>query len=84
MARQVYSVRDDDVLETAEELMQRNQVRRVPVVDGEGHLQGILSLNDLARHAGGSWGRSADGLSRDVVVKTLAAICTPPVADKST
>lgn len=81
MARQVYSVRADDALEVAEALMQRIQIRRVPVVDGEGHLQGILSLNDLARHARAASGQKPDGLSGDTVVKTLAAICTPPVTE---
>jgi CBS domain-containing protein len=32
--------------------MQAHKVRRLPVVDVEGHLEGILSLNDIATHAG--------------------------------
>jgi CBS domain-containing protein len=83
MARQVFSVRDEDGLETAEALMQRIQIRRLPVVDGDGRLKGILSLNDLARHARPGARRRSDGLSGDLVVKTLAAICAPPAAASS-
>jgi CBS domain-containing protein len=84
MARQITSVREDEGLDTAEALMQRIQIRRLPVVDGDGHLKGILSLNDIARHFHPGAGRKSDGLSSDVVIKTLAAICTPPVTASRT
>jgi CBS domain-containing protein len=84
MAKQVRGVREGDALEVVEALMRGAQVRRVPVLDGEGRLRGILSLNDLARHAhrpawilGFKLGRKGDGLSNDSVVGTLAAICQP-------
>ncbi len=38
---------DDDSIEHAEEIMAENQVHRLPVVDHENHLVGILSLGDL-------------------------------------
>jgi CBS-domain-containing membrane protein len=53
------------------------RVRRVPVLDAEGRLKGILSMNDLTRHAHRAVGRWNNGLSIDSVVKTLAAICEP-------
>jgi CBS-domain-containing membrane protein len=53
------------------------RVRRAPVVDADGRLKGIVSMNDLARHARRSSGRKADGLSGDSIVQTLAAICMP-------
>jgi CBS domain-containing protein len=42
---------DDDV-EVARQLMQEHQIRRLPVLDHNGHLVGIVSLGDLAVHAG--------------------------------
>jgi CBS domain-containing protein len=39
----------DDV-QVAIHLMQQHQVRRLPVLDPEGRLAGILSLGDLVRH----------------------------------
>jgi CBS-domain-containing membrane protein len=77
MARQVHGVHESDLLEAAEELMRRVRVRRLPVLDGDGRLKGILTMNDLARHAHRSGGRKANGLSSDSVVQTLAAICEP-------
>lgn len=69
----VVSVRMDDPAQVAERLMEEHQVRRVAVVDGEGRLVGVLSLNDLARAAG----RYPRDLSNDEIVKTLMAISTP-------
>lgn len=83
MAKQVHPVHDGDRIDVAEDLMRRVRVRRVPVLDGEGRLKGILSLNDLARHAHGSIGRKADGLNGDSIAKTLAAICEPPARPKA-
>jgi CBS domain-containing protein len=49
MTRKVVSCRpDDDVGEVAQR-MATHAVRRLPVVDGDGRIRGILSLNDLAR-----------------------------------
>ena len=35
------------------DVMERNQIRRVPVVDATGRCVGIVSLADIARHASG-------------------------------
>lgn len=77
MARTVYSVSERDSVDAVEALMRRAQVRRVPVLDGDARLTGIVSMNDLARHALRSSSRTADGLSSNHVVQTLAAICEP-------
>jgi CBS domain-containing protein len=77
MAKQVHGVRENDPLEVVETLMRRVRVRRVPVLDADGRLKGILSMNDLTRHAHRAVGRWNNGLSVDSVVKTLAAICEP-------
>ncbi len=74
--RSVVSVQGDASIETAESLMQRMQVRRIPVVDREGRIQGILSMNDIARRAERTGGR-AHGLSGDYVAQSLSAISQP-------
>lgn len=74
MAHEVFSCHAQDAVEAAERLMAEKQVRRVPVVDGEDMLVGLLSLNDIARH--GASDRKKDGAER-AVVQTLAAICQP-------
>lgn len=44
--------REDDSVESALESMRRQQVRRLPVVDEEKRLVGMLSLGDVATKAG--------------------------------
>jgi CBS domain-containing protein len=75
----VVTVRPEDTAQTAESSMQRHQIRRLAVVDGNGRLVGMLSLNDLARSAG----RNNRDLPPDEVVRTLAAICQPRAANRS-
>lgn len=74
MAKQVFSCRPEDSVDAAEDLMGQKQIRRVPVVDGDGRPVGVLSLNDLARDV--SRAREKDGVGRKLV-QTLAAICQP-------
>jgi CBS domain-containing protein len=50
-SRDVVVAREDDTLLHAEILMHDAQVRRLPVLDAEGHVVGILSISDLARRA---------------------------------
>jgi CBS domain-containing protein len=42
---------DDDDLAAAVHLLEKNRVRRLPVLDRKEHLVGILSLSDVAQHA---------------------------------
>lgn len=45
---------DDDSIDDARDKMETMQVRRIPVVDHEQHLVGIVSLGDLAVKTGDS------------------------------
>ncbi len=49
MTTPVHTVRPDADLTAARELLREHRIRRLPVVDGEGRLVGILSIDDLAR-----------------------------------
>ena len=73
MARSVASVHADDLVESAEALMRESQVRRLPVLDAEDRLVGVVSMNDLARLASRARRSAVD---RELV-RTLAAICQP-------
>lgn len=48
MSRDVETCYEDDLLEDVAEKMQDTQVRRLPVLDRQEHLIGMLSLGDLA------------------------------------
>jgi len=48
MTREPHTCREDEDLQTALERMEHNQVRRIPVVDRNGMLTGIISQADIA------------------------------------
>jgi CBS domain-containing protein len=50
-SRRMYAARTSDTLDFAHELMCKHRVRRLPVVDADGHLIGIVSIADLVRAA---------------------------------
>lgn len=80
MHHDVLTCRESDELDTAHRAMVWGQVRRLPVVDEQRRVVGILSLNDLATAM-----REHDaplGLRPVDVARTLQSICAhrPPVA----
>ena len=75
MTGQVYSVNSEDDIDQALEAMQEHKIRRLPVVNAEGELEGILSLNDVVLNAKGK----GDSIAYRDVVKTYQAICQHPV-----
>lgn len=62
----------EDSVEDVERIIHDHQVRRVPVVDAQRQVIGIVSLNDLARRAAGKRIKGEHAL-----VETLAAVCKP-------
>jgi CBS domain-containing protein len=76
MSRDLCVCSPSDSVESAERLMRSRKVRRVPVIDAERRLVGILSLADVVRAAdNGRGGRKA--VAPDEVAATLADICQP-------
>jgi CBS domain-containing protein len=73
MASEVCTCREDDDLRTVHATMRDNQIRRLPVVDEEQRLVGLVSLNDLAVEAFGSRSSAAVRRQRDVA-KTLSMV----------
>ena len=51
MSTDLHTAQPDDDLEFIEQLMERFQVRRVPIVNDQNVLVGFISTADLARHA---------------------------------
>jgi CBS domain-containing protein len=56
-----------DATTAALKTMQEHQLHRLPVVDDEGHLQGIVSLNDIVTHKGAA--------NATQIANALAGIC---------
>jgi CBS domain-containing protein len=48
MAHKAITCRTEDDVHSVIDLMRENAIRRVPVVDSDGRLRGIVSLDDLA------------------------------------
>jgi CBS-domain-containing membrane protein len=73
MASHVFAAMPEQTLADVEQLMANHQVRRIPIVDGEGRPIGIVTMNDLA----------IESVQPDTPMKhapsklahTLAAIC---------
>jgi len=49
------------------------------VINSEGELEGILSMNDIVLSAKASDGKAGDSIGYGDVVKTYQAICQHPV-----
>jgi CBS domain-containing protein len=52
MSKPIVYARADEDVEDALRIMERNQVRRLPVIDENKRLAGILSLGDISQKAG--------------------------------
>jgi CBS domain-containing protein len=65
----------DDDIHSALKTMRREKVRRLPVVNRAGALEGILSLNDVVLRAEKGDGRMHPELTYDDVVHTFQGIC---------
>jgi CBS domain-containing protein len=77
MAKQVYTCRPGDSLAKVERTMREARIRRLPVVDEDGTLVGMISLADLANEAARKRAASRQVITGSEVGDTLAAICEP-------
>lgn len=67
MTREIFSCRPDDNVEEAISTMQRQQIRRIPVVDDNGHIVGIIAQADIATRL----------RAPDKVAETVAEVSRP-------
>jgi len=74
-SHRVVSARPDDSVEQVAEMMRAHQIRRVPVLDGQGEPVGMFALGDLARR--GTKQTGYGDLSADTIAQTLTAVSTP-------
>jgi CBS domain-containing protein len=75
MARDVRTCHPADATIVAERMMREARIRRLPVVDDEGKLVGMLTLADLAREAAREQCSPRKQVTGDEVGITLASIC---------
>lgn len=77
MSKQVKTCRPTNSLATAERTMREARIRRLPVVDENGELVGMISLADLAQEAARKRAATSQEITESEVGDTLAAICEP-------
>src|SRR6185503_13260431 len=68
--REVQTCAPDDGVDAAMAIMRRAKVHRLPVVAGEGKLEGIVALNDLVLAAG----RKKGEIGYEEVMNTIKAV----------
>lgn len=71
MTRRPFVCGPDDPLETVMSLMAQHKVRRLPVVDGDGELVGLISLADITL-----WGVTDGGVRLEQVVAAWRCLCS--------
>jgi CBS domain-containing protein len=74
MSREVHSLGPSDSPKQAAMMMREKQIRRLPIVDKDGVLVGMLSLNDLAKATESG---KAGPIESAEVSETLRKICAP-------
>ncbi len=73
--RPLYTCNEQDDIKTALKIMWAQKVRRLPVVNGTGQLQGILSIDDVIVLAErGMRGQGSPELSYDDAMNALKAV----------
>ncbi len=71
---EVHGVHAATDLRDALDLMKREQVRRLPVTDGNGVIEGVLSLNDVIQSVSTPRRRAQSALTAADVLDTLKSI----------
>ncbi|NLW86969.1 MAG: CBS domain-containing protein [Planctomycetes bacterium] len=75
MSKALHFVNDQTDIEEVESVMKEYKIRRLPVVDENRKLKGIISIGDLATHLHGLW-------KEHHVAETLEAVSTGPESSK--
>ena len=79
MARDVKCCSARDTPAMVQALMQQYRIRRVPVVDEQKRLLGIITLGDLAYAMSSQQTLGGDGMTWTAIAHTLAAVSEPRV-----
>jgi len=83
MSEAIATCRVDDDMNAALKTMKERRVRRLPVLDAEGRLAGILSLNDLVLRAECRPGAAVSGEAFLETMRTICAHKGQPVAARA-
>lgn len=83
MSREVFGCEEDDSIEDALQVMRQHGVRRLPVLDEDARIVGLLSMNDLVRAVTrDARGREA-ALLATALLGALGEVCRPRAASNA-
>ena len=71
----LYTCAPDDDVRDALSTMQQWQVRRIPIINAEGKIEGILSISDVVLAASTDTRGIKQGVSNTEAISTLKGIC---------
>jgi CBS domain-containing protein len=78
MSKEVFSCTPDREIAEAERLMREKQIRRLPVIDAQGRMAGIISLNDIAREGEREIEmKKTRKVSDAEIARVMASVCAP-------
>ncbi len=77
MSTGVSCCKPDDTIQEALKIMREVKVRRLPVIDGAGHLLGIVSIADLAQECERELASKKRAVAEAEVGHALSEICKP-------
>jgi CBS domain-containing protein len=80
--RTVFSCHSDDDVKKALKIMKDKRIRRLPVVNAQGELQGVLSVDDIVVAARNGKHGQKNALSSEEVLEVLSQLCGPSVNRK--
>ncbi len=73
----IVACKPEDDVRNALQTMAEARVRRLPVTDAEGKLQGVLSMDDIVLHTETKGVRRDSEISPEDVINTLKSVFTP-------
>jgi CBS domain-containing protein len=82
MSKELCSCTPQDPLSLALKVLATNQLRRLPILDAQDHLVGMLSLADIAREAAHEREQQAKAVQPDHVGETVGMISQPCPAQR--
>ncbi len=77
MSRELFTCTPVESIKDAEETLRFHQIRRLPVLNQDRNLVGIVSLNDIVREAEREISLKSREISTQEVTATFATVCQP-------